>query len=113
MARLKHAPDAHPPTWRERVAALRYVGRFISLVWDTDRAFTTAMVVLRIVRSLVPVAALWVGKLIVDGVVSATRGTMRPAQIWHYVALELLIVVVGELLARASALIESLLGDKF
>ena len=103
----------HPPTWRERLSALRYVGRFISLVWDTDRALTTSMVALRIVRSFVPVAALWVGKLIVDGVVGATRGTMRPAQIWRYVAFELLIVVVGELLARGSSLVESLLGDKF
>jgi len=113
MARLKHVSMEHPPTWRERLSALRYVGRFISLVWDTDRALTTSMVALRIVRSFVPVAALWVGKLIVDGVVGATRGTMRPAQIWRYVAFELLIVVVGELLARGSSLAESLLGDKF
>ena len=92
---------------------MRYVGRFVSLVWTTDRSLTEAMIVLRVVRSLVPVASLWVGKLIVDGVVGATRGTTRPAQIWRFVAIELAIVIAGELLARGSALIESLLADKF
>ena len=113
MARHKHVVASQPPTWRERLAALRYVGRFISLVWQTDRTYTTWMVLLRIVRSVVPVASLWIGKLIVDGVVNAARGTRRPSQIWVYVALELAIVIVGELLARGSSLIESLLGDKF
>jgi ATP-binding cassette, subfamily B, bacterial len=109
----KHADPSELPTWRDRLSAMRYIGRFISLVWTTDRSLTEAMIVLRIVRSLVPVASLWVGKLIVDGVIAAARGTMRPAQIWRYVALELALVVAGELLARGSALIESLLGDKF
>ena len=101
------------PTWKERLAAARYIGRFLAMVWSTDRRMTTAMIVLRLVRSMVPVATLWVGKQIVDGVVGASRGTFPVSQLWKWVAIELGIVAVGEMLARGSALTESLLGDKF
>jgi ATP-binding cassette subfamily B protein len=82
-------------------------------VWDTHRGFTLAMALLRLVRAFVPIVTLWIGKLIIDGVVAAQRngGTWR--SIAGLVAIELGIVIVGELLARASSLVESLLGDLF
>ena len=117
------ANDEAPPTWRERLAALRYVPALIRLVWSTHRGFTATMVVLRITRAFVPIASLWVGKLIIDTVVAASRLAPRvdPADagashwmpLWRLVALEIAIVVAGEVLARASSLVESLLGDLF
>ncbi len=72
------------------------------------------MVALRFVRAAVPVATLWVAKLIVDEVIAAaTRGVADGQHLWSLVALEFGIVVAGELLARASALVEGLLGDLF
>ena len=71
------------------------------------------MVALRLVRAFVPVSALWVGKLIIDAVVALRAGPNDLTPLWELVALELLVVVIGEILARASALIESLLGDLF
>jgi ATP-binding cassette subfamily B protein len=60
------------------------------------------------------VASLWAAKLIIDQVVLLTRAPGTPlTELWRVVALELAIVVAGELLARASALVESLLGDLF
>jgi len=70
------------------------------------------MVALRIVRSFIPVATLWIAKLIIDAVIQATRGHGMSA-LWHYVVIEIVIVLGGEFLARASALVESLLGDLF
>jgi ATP-binding cassette subfamily B protein len=70
-------------------------------------------VALRLVRSFFPVAALWVGKLIIDTVLAIRGGTAGASQLWQLVALEIAIVVAGEILARGSALIESLLGDLF
>src|SRR5690349_10735392 len=101
------------PSFRERIDALRYVPRLLAMVWDTHRGFTIAMAALRLVRAFIPIVTLWIGKLIVDGVVSAQRtgGTWR--SVGGLVAIELGIVVVGELLARASSLVESLLGDLF
>ena len=103
-----------PRGMRERLAALQYLPQLVRLVWQTHRGFTLAMVVLRLVRAFVPVATLWAAKLIIDEVVLLTRTPGAPlTDLWRVVALELAIVVAGELLARASALVESLLGDLF
>ena len=99
---------------RERLEALRYLPQLVRLVWQTHRGYTATMVVLRLVRAFAPVATLWVAKLIIDQVVLLTRAPGTPlTDLWRVVALELGIVVAGELLARASALVESLLGDLF
>ena len=55
-----------PRGMRQRLAALRYLPQLVRLVWQTHRGFTLTMVVLRLVRAFVPVATLWVGKLIID-----------------------------------------------
>jgi len=102
-----------PANWKERLEALRYLPALFRLIWRTHRGYTLAIVLLRIVRSVVPVATFWVGKLILDSVIAAKAGTGSLTQIWRYLALELLIVLSGEILARASSLIESLLGDLF
>ena len=106
--------EERPKGWRNRLAALRYVPALIRLVWQTHPGFTLSMVALRLVRAFVPIASLWAAKLIIDEVVILTRQHGAPlVPLWRVVALELGIVVAGELLARASALVESLLGDLF
>lgn len=120
------APIEKPPSWRDRISALRYVPPLIKLVWTTHRPLAFAMFVLRIVRAFTPLGTLWIGKLIIDAVVYSLKRQFfvtpgfvfidsRPDwhHIWQLVALELAIVAAGELLARASILVESLLGDLF
>src|SRR3954469_4263407 len=102
-----------PATWKERVEALRYVPALFRLIWKTHQGYTSAMMVLRVIRSVVPVTTFWVGKLILDSVIAAKAGSGSLSQVWKYLALELVVVLVGEVLARASSLIESLLGDLF
>ena len=114
-ARIRPTRDlnAPPPTWRERRAALRHVPALLKLVWRTHRGYAAAMVALRVLRAFVPVIALWVGKLIIDAVVAAQRGQGDGGRLVRLVLLELAVVVIGEVLARASVLAESLLGDLF
>jgi ATP-binding cassette subfamily B protein len=111
--RRNQAPDHdRPTTWREKVGILRSLPKLLGLVWATHHGYTAAMIVLRIVRSVIPVASLWVAKLIIDSVIAAAKhGDASP--VWRYVGIEIAIVLVGEFLARASALVESLLGDLF
>ena len=111
------SPDV-PPTWSERLAALRHVPPLVRLVFQTQRGYTIAILVLRAIRSLIPVAVLWIGKLIIDGVIAgvATVHAGGTPDWWHLaglIGLELGIAVVGEGLARLSSLLESLLGDLF
>jgi ATP-binding cassette, subfamily B, bacterial len=110
--------DSPPPTWGQRLAALKHVRPLVRLVFQTHRGYTVAILALRAVRSLIPVAVLWIGKLIIDGVIGAAAAASagRSPEWWHLgglVGLELGIAVVGEGLARLSSLLESLLGDLF
>ena len=103
-----------PPSWIQRLAALKHVPPLVRLVFQTHRGYTIAILALRAVRSFVPLAVLWVGKLIIDGVIAAGAAVQAGGtpDWWHLaglVGLELGIAVVGEGLARLSALLESLL----
>ena len=105
-------------TFREKLAALQYVPPLLRLVYHTHRGYTVAILLLRIVRSFVPVAVLWIGKLIIDAVIAgAATARAGGTPDWRHLALligiELAIAVVGEGLARLSSLLESLLGDLF
>ncbi|HWG52375.1 MAG TPA: ABC transporter ATP-binding protein [Gemmatimonadaceae bacterium] len=109
----RHPELLHKPTWKERFRALRYVPPLIRLVWGTHRGYSVLMLILRVARAFVPVATFWIGKLIIDAVIALRTDASHLTRLWELVAVEILIVVVGEMLARASTLIESLLGDLF
>ncbi len=116
--RARGARASAAVTWREQLSALQYVPPLVRLVFQTHRGYTAAILLLRLVRSFIPVAVLWIGKLIIDGVIAAaaTAHAGGVPDWWHLaglVGLELGIAVVGEGLARLSSLLESLLGDLF
>ena len=67
-----------PQSLRERVGALRNVPPFLRLVWQTSRMLTLAQCALRLLRAVLPVAALYVGKLIIDEVVALTQTSGAP-----------------------------------
>jgi ATP-binding cassette subfamily B protein len=101
-------------TWRQRFASLRNVRPLLALVWETSPPLVVGTSVLRLIRALLPVAALWVPKLIIDAVIAfVTRHTGDLAHIWKLVALELGLAVVNDILGRLNTLFESLLGDRF
>jgi len=112
-ARHPSRKDAPPPTWRDRLRALGYVPALVRLVWDTHRGYTLAMMALRLVRGLVPIASLWVAKLIIDAVILAREVGGDWRSVLHLVLLEVGIVVTGELLSRASMVVDGLLSDLF
>ncbi len=109
------SPEEDIPSLSDRLAALKYVPPLLKMVYETHRGYTFAIIALRALRALVPLALLWVGKLIIEAVEFSYRDAQ--AVDWYHlgflVALELGIAVAGEGLARASSLLESLLGDLF
>jgi ATP-binding cassette subfamily B protein len=102
-----------PPKLRDRISALRYVPKFIALIWETNWQLTLAMMVLRIVRAATPLATMWVAKLIIDTVVKARQHGPDWRHLWTLVAIEIAIVVTDQAISRTSTLVESLLGDLF
>src|SRR3954463_8409944 len=114
----RRRPEDRDVSWRERVQALKHLPRLLRLVGDTEPRYVAGILVLRVLRSLVPLAVLWVGKLIVDEVVTAVGtvhggGAIPWTRLGQLLLLELAIALVGEGLSRVSALLESLLGDLF
>src|SRR5690606_31918068 len=93
--------EGSQPTWADRIRAMRNLAPFLREVWGTHRGYTAAIVVLRLIRSFVPVATLWVGKLIVDTIVEAVQSGAPDwrALVW-LVVLEFGIVATGEIAAR-------------
>jgi len=102
-----------PPTFKERLRAVRYLPPLMRMVWQTSRPYCIAMIVLRLMRSLVPVATLWISKLIIDTVVAGRAVNADYHHLWKLVGAEIAVVLAGDLLGRASTLVESLLGDLF
>jgi ATP-binding cassette, subfamily B, bacterial len=114
----RRRPEDRDVSWRERLQALKHLPRLLRLVWETEPRYVVGILVLRVLRSLIPLAVLWVGKLIVDEVVTAigsvqAGGAIPWTRLGQLLLLELAIALVGEGLSRVSALLESLLGDLF
>ena len=78
------APPAHanatPPSksMRERLGALRNLPPFLKLVWQTSPWMTVSNLALRMLRAVLPVLLLYVGKLIIDEVVGLSRSGALP-----------------------------------
>jgi ATP-binding cassette, subfamily B, bacterial len=84
------------------------------MVWETSPPLVIATIVLRAIRALLPLASLWVPKLIIDAVIAfVTHKTGNLAHIWKLVGIELGLAVFSDILGRVNTLCDSLLGDRF
>ena len=101
-------------TLKDRFSALGNLPRFFNLIWHTSPSLTITNATLRIVRSAIPVAILYVGKLIIDQVVQLSHGSGASLNyLWQLVATEFGLAILSDGLSRATTLVDSLLGDLF
>lgn len=70
------------------------------------------MVAFRFLRAFLPVTMLWIGKLLLDSIVSAMAGA-DATPLWHYLAIEIALVAANDLIGHGSSVVEALLGDIF
>jgi ATP-binding cassette, subfamily B, bacterial len=100
--------------WRQRVAALRNVPPVLKIVWQSGPLVVSLGLVFRLISSLMPLAALWIGKLIIDGIVHAIS-LHQPVKsgLWWLVAAEFAIAIFGSLLGRTIDYLDALLADKY
>jgi ATP-binding cassette, subfamily B, bacterial len=116
MARVeRNSIDAEKLTFKERLAAIRNLPQFFKLVWETNHSLTLANALLRIAKSAMPLAILYVGKLIIDEVVLLSHSKVIHAdqKIWQLVAIEFGLAIFSDGLSRVIILVDSLLGDLF
>jgi len=77
-------------SWRKRFGALRNLPPFLALVWRTSPSLAVSQALLRIVRALLPVVTLYVGKLIIDQVVVLVQAPHPAADLREWIASGLL-----------------------
>jgi|KBSMisStandDraft_5_1062788.scaffolds.fasta_scaffold16190_2 ATP-binding cassette subfamily B protein len=112
-------------SWRKRFGALRNLPPFLALVWRTSPSLAVSQALLRIVRALLPVVTLYVGKLIIDQVVVLVQAPHPAADLREWIAsglldrmgallaLEFGLAVLSDVLGRAVSLLDSLLSEQF
>jgi len=113
------------PSLRERFHAMRNVPPFLRQIWRTSPGLTLASLGLRLVRSLLPVVSLYIGKLIIDEairLVGLDLGLDTLGEAWRsgqldtlaaLLALELGLAVGSDLLGRLVNYADSLLSELF
>ena len=100
--------------WQERLSALRNVPAVLRIVWDSGRMVVTLGVLFRVIASFLPIALLWVTKLIIDGIVRAvTTHQAVPTRLWWLVAAEFSLAVFSSILSRIVDYLDALLADKY
>jgi ATP-binding cassette subfamily B protein len=109
---------------KERVGALKNLRPFSVMVWRTSPQLTAASLVLRLVRALLPVITLFVGKLIIDDVVVLVQTPHKPETLWQWLNSGLLdwlgllliaefaLAVLADILGRIVSLVDSLLSER-
>jgi ATP-binding cassette, subfamily B, bacterial len=102
-------------SWKERLSALRNLPAFFKLVWEASPQMTVINAVLRILKSAIPLAILYTGKLIIDQVIVLNRlhGFHSNVLLWKLVALEFGLAILNDGLGRLITLIDTLVSDLF
>lgn len=113
MAKTRNIKPEQKISFKERLSALSNLPGFFRLVWQSSPRKTTMSFLLRIVRSAMPVALLYVGKLIIDQVVLLNRHGGDQHELWKLVMIEFLLAVATDGLNRMISLMDNLLGDLF
>src|ERR1700721_533435 len=100
--------------WRERLAALRNVPPVLRIVWQSGPLVVSLGLVFRLISSLVPLAALGITKLIIDGIVYAVSNHqhVKPLLGWLGGA-EFPTPLIGSLLPRTIDNLDVLRGEKY
>ncbi|MDB2551235.1 ABC transporter ATP-binding protein/permease [Paracoccus sp. (in: a-proteobacteria)] len=118
------AAPAEAPGFAARWAALKNLPPFMAMVWRASPGLTLAMILLRLVRAVLPVSMLWIGKLIIDEVVRLGALQTRPEGVsdwWQsgladylglLIAAELGLALASDLIGRLVGYADSLLQER-
>lgn len=106
-------PEAVQMSLSDNLRALRSLPAFFGLVWETDPTKTAFNAFLRILKAFLPLALLYVGKLIIDEIIALQAGGGSAATLQYWIIVELALAVASDVLSRLISLTDALLGDLF
>jgi len=105
---------ARPREKKANFSSLKFVPRFLSKVYHTHPGLFIANVLLRLLKSLIPIALLWVGKEIIDEVIfQVDLETKELTRLYWLIGIELLLAILSDVFNRLIGLTDGLLGDLY
>lgn len=118
MPRNRRNPSRPATSFKENIKALGNLPKFFNLIWATNKPLTLANIILRLISSGLPLAMLYVGKLIMDLIVELYKaGNIQSLhetpELWKWVLVEFGLAILSDLLRRVITLLDALLGDLF
>ncbi len=119
-----HSPNQHPVSLITRITnrlhefwvALRNTPEAFQLVWTSSRSAAMVGVGLTLISALLPASQAWVGKLIIDSILNASRLGLDPAAgirfVGPYLLLEFALVLIGSLTSQLRSLSDGILQSQ-
>ena len=108
------SPKTFCRAWKDRLNTLRNIPPLLLMVWQSGPKIVGAIVSLRILAALIPVAMLAVTRLIVDNVM-AVASHHQPLQttLWSLVAFEFFLAGLSSILSRLIDYFDTLFADRY
>jgi ATP-binding cassette subfamily B protein len=122
-----NAPASRPanPSFKERFGALKNLPPFLREIWATSKRLTLTSLGLRLIRALLPIITLYIGKLIIDEAVRLVGAGVRfdtlqaaweGGQLNHLLYLllaEFGLAILSDLLGRLVSYADATLSEMF
>ncbi|MEO6155930.1 MAG: ABC transporter ATP-binding protein [Thermomonas sp.] len=115
---------AYQMNMRQRFSAMRNIPPFLREIWATSKPMTLASIGIRLIRAFLPIATLYIGKLIIDeavrllglGVAQELSTAWQAGQLDHLLnllSLEFGLAIGADLLGRLVGYLDTLLSERF
>ena len=115
---------AYQMNMRQRFSAMRNIAPFLREIWGTSKPMTLASIGIRLIRAFLPIATLYIGKLIIDeavrllglGVATDLTDAWQAGQLDHLLLLlgmEFGLAILADLLGRMVSYVDTLLSERF
>jgi len=103
----------HLGSFKQRVHALKNLPPIMKMSWRAGPGLVTGNIVLRLSSALIPVAMLWVGKMIIDRIWVAGHAQNAFPGMWYLLALEFILAMSGNFIWRTIDYLDVRLTDQF
>lgn len=114
MPRPKKSLEPNKINLKESFASLKFVPRFFKEIRKVNPLLFYANIGSRILSAVIPLALLWIGKIIIDEVVVQIDAEVKDlSRLWIFVAAEFGLAILSDLLSRGVSLTDALLGDQY
>jgi ATP-binding cassette subfamily B protein len=111
---IPQGKNGQKTSFKDSILSLKHLPRFFRMIWQTSKSLTLTNILLRLFKAAIPLAMLYVGKLIIDEVILQSQNIDKEyGLLWLWVLIEFGLALMSDLLNRSITLCDALLGDLF